>query len=349
MSLSRRLKDRFFSIQEDLSASVRGLASANVVEGASAVFDRVSTVTGVAAASAVGLGAGLGASPVYQKRTVNPESGSELLAYYQGQWEALHLEQEKNGRRARESDRIIAELHGRVAKQWRDTITLHSLLGQIPKINAQIQSIQMTLGELEPLFNNVEMSLMALEDTIDAHSLQERQQDRKQQLGLYEAQRRREFNELSEKLQRQHRSRREDVEAKEAVSKAQKQRIFQEKFENDVATFKTAPQETLKVPARHDPDASLETVDLDEEEEDTELEAFLEDVSPLPRDATPSVLSPSLSVESSVVVSSIPVTIQVGSDSSPDNAPSGVTSRAESIYFTPDTTLERLADSTEED
>ncbi|TRY71593.1 hypothetical protein TCAL_16229 [Tigriopus californicus] len=331
---------------ESLS-SVRGLSSTSVVEGANAVLDRVA---GAAVAVTVPT-----PSPQYgKKKTVNLDCGSELLEFYQMQWETLHLENEKNAKRAKDTDRSIADLHAQIETQWRNTKTLQSLVGQIPKMNEEIQQIVVSLGELEPLFSKVEIALMALEDTLDARDLQTRQNSRRKDLANFEAQRKAEFRELSARLQREHQSKKKLAEANELVARQQKQRVFQQRFDNDLATFKSGGQ--LRVPPRHDPDASLETVDLDEEdEENTDLEAFLDDVSPLPRDPTPAespegedkvsmaiTLHDSGSSTTPSSKSDLPViSVEPGtSDSGP--------SRAESMYFTPDTTLEKLAEVSQE-
>ena len=138
-----------------------------------------------------------------------------------------------------------------------------------------------------------------------------------------------------------------------------------------------APPKTL------DPDASLETVDLNED--DSGLEKFLSedllyDISPLPKDdddnLTPTKLymregsretlhndTNSLN-ESALNDRSIPISLQMYSSSDEDKEIDGhdyskssnntenvqaqlesnVVSRSESIYYTPDDTLERLSD-----
>lgn len=133
-------------------------------------------------------------------------------------------------------------------------------------------------GELEPLFSKVEIALMALEDTLDARDLQARQNTRRKELATFEAQKKAEFEELSgaqnlvekcdiffflpqtagfphlqpflcewlclisERLQRDHLSKKRIAEANELVARQQKQRVFQQRFDNDVAAFKTGGQ-----------------------------------------------------------------------------------------------------------
>jgi hypothetical protein len=111
----------------------------------------------------------------------------------------------------------------------------------------------------------------------------------------------------------------------------------------------------LRVPSRHDPDASLESVDLNDPGDFNDpadfsnLEAFLNepdalyDVSPLPKDETP------LQKEESAV-ENIPININIQDDEYDDNDTptpqelTGAMSRAESLYYTPDITLENMSE-----
>ena len=56
------------------------------------------------------------------------------------------------------------------------------------------------LGELESGFSEVEVALLALEDTIDAREAQERQLEQRFQLAIYQERRRQELEELAAKL-----------------------------------------------------------------------------------------------------------------------------------------------------
>ena len=97
---------------------------------------------------------------------------------------------------------------------------------------------------------------------------------------------------------------------------------------------------------RHDPDASLESVDLDDPDPDgNTLEAFLNepdvlyDVSPLPKDDTP--------MQKLENIANTPTTVSNVDEISPPNPASyasGVVSREESMYFTPDATTEKLSE-----
>jgi hypothetical protein len=101
----------------------------------------------------------------------------------------------------------------------------------------------------------------------------------------------------------------------------------------------------FSVPARHDPDASLETVDLNEDE--SGLEAFLEDiydVSPLPRDE--SIRNSDSSTEDDVTIPVNPANGAPPTEDASLQVPGvgGDMTRTESMYYTPDTTMEKLSE-----
>ena len=56
-------------------------------------------------------------------------------------------------------------------------------------------------GCMESLLGDVEISLLALEDTIDAREMQEKQLEQRFQLAMYQERRKAEFNELATRLQ----------------------------------------------------------------------------------------------------------------------------------------------------
>ena len=92
-------------------------------------------------------------------------------------------------------------MHAEYEKQWRHVAMLSNLMGQVPKINDEIEGVMRTLGELENLFMEVEVSLLALEDTMDAREAQEKQLEQRFQLAIYQERRRQELEELESRLE----------------------------------------------------------------------------------------------------------------------------------------------------
>ena len=123
----------------------------------------------------------------------------------------------------------------------------------------------------------------------------------------------------------------------------ERQSVFQQQFERDIREYKSSG--LLQVPSRRPTDVSLESIDLNED--DSALEVFLRedcpDLSPLPRDEVP-VVKEDVCDAPAPAVNLIPADTPspVSSADAGSVVPSGLTSRDESIYFTPDQTLETI-------
>lgn len=181
------------------------------------------------------------------------------------------------------------------------------------------------LGQLENLFMEVEVSLLALEDTIDARDAQERQLERRFQLAIYQEKRRQELEDLETRLEMQYQKRIKDQEREENKQKRERQAVFQAKFNEDLTRF--SEKGFLEVPLTRPSDVSLESIDLDHD--DGAMEAFLKDdcpgASPLPRDDIPLLQGP-LSPVSPMV------NINIQTPSSGDQL----------LYTTPNITLDNI-------
>ena len=64
-----------------------------------------------------------------------------------------------------------------------------------------INLLPILAGDMESMLGDVEISLLALEDTIDAREMQEKQLEQRFQLAMYQERRKAEFNELANRLQ----------------------------------------------------------------------------------------------------------------------------------------------------
>lgn len=272
-------------------------------------------------------------------------AGAEVLAHFQDGWRRIHEGAEQVARQADRADREVSRVHAEYEKQWRHVAMLSNLMGQLPKINEDIEGVMGTLGELENLFMEVEVSLLALEDTMDAREAQEKQLEQRFQLAIYQERRRQELEELESRLEMQYQKRLKERELAEIASKKERQAVFQARFEEDLTRF--ASTGLLEVPLRRPTDVSLESIDLDAD--DLNLEVFLKedcpDLSPLPQDDVPLVKGSPVPT-----LSPLKINVQTPSDSSQHDTVSNkelgngslVTSGDESVYFTPDVTLENI-------
>ena len=152
---------------------------------------------------------------------------------------------------------------------------------------------------------------------------------------------------FTDRLQNEYEKKKKLHTEQKSVESAKLQKHYQSKFDEDVKSFQEGNR--LQVPNRHDPDASLESVDLDDPDEaaTNTLEAFLNepdalyDVSPLPRDETP--LQKTDDVEQ--VLPEVPINV-ISTESPDTNTPIGseVVSGSASLYFTPDVTTDQLSE-----
>ena len=93
------LKNRFFSLQEEISSSVRQYAPAY----SSSVQEAV------------------------KAKHINPYAGGEVLDLWQAKWEEIHLAHEQNAKKATKCDKEITKIHFKVEKHWKDVMTLQTL------------------------------------------------------------------------------------------------------------------------------------------------------------------------------------------------------------------------------
>lgn len=222
-----------------------------------------------------------------EEARVSLHAGSKIVTHFQAATRALHHNGELVARLADTADREVRRVEAEYDRQWRHVSRITGLIVNIPEINTQIRGVMNTLGELENLFMEVEVALLALEDTIDARDAQEKQLEQRFQLALYQERRRQELEELEARLEMEYQKKIREKELAERSERKARQAVFQAKFEEDMSRF----TETgfLEVPLNRPGDVSLESIDLDAD--DQNLEAFLkEDVpnlSPLPRDEVP--------------------------------------------------------------
>jgi len=310
-----QLKDRFLSLQEEITSSVKQFTPTEPCN-------------------------------IPKPKKEDLEAGAELLETWQNNWEVIHLNNERNAKKADKCDKLIVNIKDRTLKQWNDIATLQT---HIPQINNGIKDIMDKLGSLESFIGDVEISLLALEDTIDAREMQEKQLDQRFQLAMYQERRKAEFNDLANRLQNEYEKKKKLHSDKKSVDSEKLQKHYQSKFDEDVKNFQDG-NNRLQVPLRHDPDASLESVDLDDPDEaaTNTLEAFLNepdalyDVSPLPRDETP--LQKTDDVDQ--VLNEVPINVVNTESPDTNNTPAGsqVVSGSASLYFTPDVTTEQLSE-----
>merc|ERR1712241_1187899 len=195
-----QLKDRFLSLQEEITSSVKQFTPTEPCN-------------------------------IPKPKKEDLEAGAELLETWQNNWEVIHLNNERNAKKADKCDKLIVNIKDRTLKQWNGIATLQT---HIPQINNGIKDIMDKLGSLESFIGDVEISLLALEDTIDAREMQEKQLDQRFQLAMYQERRKAEFNELATHLQSEFDRKKKQSDMKKKEQQKNKRKVLQKQFEEDM-------------------------------------------------------------------------------------------------------------------
>ncbi|XP_076635378.1 dystrobrevin binding protein dysbindin [Colletes latitarsis] len=204
------LRNKFQTVQEGISASIRGL-----------------TVT---------------ENPRHKKsvniRNVNYNAGADILHRYQLQWNELHELTEENALKAQEADKLIGSIYERLEQEWKSIICLNSTLAYIPKINNAIHDLMDQIGTLQEMFEEVETSIYRLEDLNEMLDLQSRQLDHRFQLALYEEKKLGELNIVKAKLANEHTERVSQYEHKLQKMMKERRETFEEVFKEQLEEYK---------------------------------------------------------------------------------------------------------------
>lgn len=204
------LRNKFQTVQEGISASIRGLT---VVE-----------------------------NPKQKKsnniRNVNYNAGADILHTFQVQWNELHELAEENAGKAQEADNLIGTIYEKLEHEWKSITHLNSTLAHIPKINNAIQDLMDQIGTLQEMFEDVETALYKLEDLNEMLELQNRQLDHRFQLALYKEKKLAELNVIKEKLANEHSERVSKYELKQQKMMKERRETFDEVFKEEVREYK---------------------------------------------------------------------------------------------------------------
>lgn len=204
------LRNKFQTVQEGISASIRGLTNVD--------------------------------NPRHKKsvniRNVNYNAGADILHRFQLQWNELHELAEENARKAQEADKLIMCINEKLEQEWRNFACLNSTLAYIPKINNSIQNLMDQIGTLNEMFEEVEGAIYRLEDLNEILDLQSRQLDHRFQLALYKEKKLSELNCVREKLANEHIERVSQHELKQQKMLKERRDTFEGVFKQELEEYK---------------------------------------------------------------------------------------------------------------
>ncbi|XP_015600756.1 dysbindin protein homolog isoform X2 [Cephus cinctus] len=236
------LRNKFQSVQEGISASIRGLSVAE--------SSKPKKLTNI--------------------RNVNYNAGADVLHHFQMRWNELHELAEENAEKAQQADALIASIHDQLEYEWNNVTQLNNTLAAIPKINNDIQNLMDQIGTLQELFEEVETSLFQLQDLNETLDLQSRQLDHRFQLALYKEKKLSELDSTRAKLAGKHSEKVLQHELKQQQILKERQETFEEAFKKELEEYKT----TGIIPRTFQKGPSLEEVDLDVADS-SDLDEFL--------------------------------------------------------------------------
>jgi len=246
-----------------------------------------------------------------------PSAGSEVLSHYQEAWARIHQGAADVQGEAEAADKAITSLHSSISSSWRCVSQLSSLLPScLPPLHTELEGVMKKLAELENLFMEVELSLLALEDTIDLREAEERQLESRFQLALHTERRRQELEELEQQLEAAFRRKRREKEEQDVVRHRERQRMLQTKFQEELSQYSLtgSVERSGSNIGESSPEVSLESIDLEDAVAQEGLEKFLQEDCPqaeqLPKDDIPitqNALCPPSPIERVATVSPSPI------------------------------------------
>ncbi|XP_012251124.1 dysbindin-A [Athalia rosae] len=239
------LRNKFQTVQDGISASIRGLTTSENTKSKKPV----------------------------NIRNVNYDAGADLLFHYQVEWNELHDLTEQNAGNAQVIDSLVASIHERLEQEWNSVIRLNNTLASVPKINNDIQNLMDQIGSLQELFEEVEGAIFDLEDLNETLELQSSQLDHRLQLALYKEKKLFELESVRAKLATDHSNRVLLHELKQQKTLKERQETFGEAFKQEMQEYK-ATGSVPKLPNFH-PVQSLDEVELDDTDS-ADLDEFLQ-------------------------------------------------------------------------
>ncbi|EFN76857.1 dysbindin protein homolog [Harpegnathos saltator] len=204
------LRSKFQTVQEGISASIRGLSSTETPKN--------KKPTNI--------------------RNVNYDAGADILHRFQLQWNELHELSEENAGKAQEADTLVSSIHEKLQHEWDSVTCLNSTLAYIPKINNAIQDLMDQIGNLQEMFEEVEGALYRLEDLNEMLDLQNRQLEHRFQLAMYKEKKLLELNNFKAKLANEHIERISQYELKQQKKLKERRETFEEVFKEDLEEYK---------------------------------------------------------------------------------------------------------------
>lgn len=202
-------------------------------------------------------------------------AGADLLNRFQENWTQIHEDLEESAQKATIADSKIQEITFAQDRQMLEWKNIRRQLQDIPQLLEDIQHITANIGKLAADFEEVETSLLELEDVIEEQDHRRNEDVQHQELEIYKKQKLYEENLLKVRLQEEFNERLQKKQKEEDAKMKERQQAFQEFFVADLNHYKEfGKMERSKDVASQE--THLEDLELEWDEDDQQaLNDFL--------------------------------------------------------------------------
>ncbi|KAK9890961.1 hypothetical protein WA026_013299 [Henosepilachna vigintioctopunctata] len=205
---------------------------------------------------------------------VNFDAGADILDHFKNEWELFHETNENNTKKASKVAESVKEIHANLTKEKNNVKVITEVLTNSNLIS-NINGIDKQIRQLYDLCENVEKSLITLENVIDEIDFQKMKNQHKYHLMKYKERKTENLRALELKLKDQKADELKQLEIENSKKMEERQQVFQEAFRNDLELFKSLGQIPKVELSRKQPSALLEEFQVDVDE--NELNQFFEE------------------------------------------------------------------------
>jgi len=207
------------------------------------------------------------------KNGCNLNAGAALLEKYQNEWMISHNLCAASAKHSEEADKAIGQLMDFCNKQWDMVTHLMAQLSTLPAVSEDLKNVMKKIGILENGFQDLEKSLLQLENLVEVQHLQEKQLDERFDLAMYKEKKLSGLETLKYQLAEKHAGKVHQFEAQQKILLQERQEAFKEVFEEEMKHYKTHGHiERVASVQSSEGSLKLEDVELDQ---DDALDAFL--------------------------------------------------------------------------
>lgn len=212
MSVFEAIKDRFQTVQQDLSVGI------GLIKGHDAVVSPVKVVN---------------------TDNVNYNAGADLLFKYQKVWKDVQTVNEENAKKAEAADREIQILYGDIKKNCNNLTGFYREVKSLPSFLSVLQNLTDLLACLEESCDTVEAALVQLEDLSEQLELKQHKTAHIEQLEDYKKRKDDDLRKMKDQMSHEHAILVEKLEKKKQEVLRERSETFEEAFQDDLIFYKT--------------------------------------------------------------------------------------------------------------